>query len=315
MYYYERMISVVIPVHNEEGNVKEVCKELQAVLGALSEPFEIIFIDDGSTDETLSRLHELEGITILELSRNYGQAVALDAGFKHATGDLIVSIDGDGQNDPADIPALIAKLRNDQLDVVAGWRVARKDSHSIVFVTNAARMLRGLFIGDKVHDSGCTLRVYTRDAIKSLDIGGEMHRYILALLSWKGFRIGELPVAHRTRRSGVSKYRATKAVRGLIDLVYIWFIHKYSQRPLHLFGYMGFASFALGIGAGFWSIYGKLFLEVSLNRNGWFFIALFCTLAGILLFSLGVIIDLLLRIQLTASPFENRYRVRRVIEV
>ncbi len=306
----ERTLSVVIPVYNEADTIARLHAEIQRAVGGLAQRVEVIWVNDGSTDNSLAEMLALPAAVVIDLNRNYGQATALDAGFKYASGDIVVSLDGDGQNDPADIPTLMAKLDEECLDVVAGWRRERKDPGSILVVTHVARFLRHLFIGDPVHDSGCTLRVYRREAVKSLDIGGEMHRYVLALLRWKGFRIGEVEVAHRPRIAGESKYRSTKAVRGLIDLFYVWFIHKYSQRPLHLFGYLALMSFALGVGTGLWSLYGKLAWGLSLNRNGWFFLAFFFLLAGILFFSLGIVIDLLLRTQLTLSPHEKRYYVR-----
>jgi glycosyltransferase involved in cell wall biosynthesis len=305
--------SIVIPIHNEAGNITQLDAEIKAVLPRLGGTSEIIYIDDGSTDGSLEVLKTLRGVTIIELNRNYGQATALDAGFKAAGGAIVISLDGDGQNDPKDIPALLKKLEDEQLDVVAGWRKHRNDKHNILFITVVARILRRIFIGDIVHDSGCTLRVYRAKAVKSLDIGGEMHRFILALLKWKGFKIGEMVVSHRARTNGVSKYGPTKAFRGLIDLVYIWFIHKYSQRPLHLFGYMSFGAFALSAISGFWAIYGKLALGLSLNRNGWFFITFFFLLGGIIFFSFGIVIDLLMQIRFNTSKSEHRYYIRETI--
>jgi hypothetical protein len=167
-------------------------------------------------------------------------------------------------------------------------------------------------IQDVVHDTGCSFRVYTREAVKSLDIGGEMHRYILALLRWKGFRIGEVVVNDRARVHGVSKYNYTKAVRGFIDLIYVWFIHKYSQRPLHLFGYLSFSSFVVGFASLFYSVYAKIFLEVAINRNGWFFVAFFFILASIMFFSFGILIDLAMRALYLSSDHEDRYYIRSI---
>ncbi len=308
------LISVVIPVYNEEGAISNLFKEIKDVLKDLKVSFEIIFVNDGSTDNSLKKLKELEGVTIIELNRNYGQAVALDAGFKASRGDIVVSLDGDGQNDPQDIPKLLEKLKRENLDVVTGWRKNRKDRKYICFITFMARFLRRLFIKDEVHDSGCTLRVYRREAVKSLDIGGEMHRYILALLRWKGFKIGELEVNHRARRHGSSKYGFTKALRGLIDLIYIWFIHKYSQRPMHLFGVMSFVALIFGGASLFWSFYARIIFDISLNRNGWFFVGFFCILIGVVFFSFGIVLDLLIKIQLTMSPHEKRYYIRRIIK-
>ncbi len=303
-------ISAVVPVYNEEGALAALHTELVAALSALGGTYEVIYVDDGSTDNSLAVAKSLPGASIIALRRNYGQAVAMDAGLKAAEGDYIVTLDADGQNDPADIEKLLTKLTDEDLDVVAGWRRNRRDNADIRIITKAARWLRRAFISDVVHDSGCTLRVYTREAAKSLDIGGEMHRYILALLQWKGFRIGEAEVNHRPRTTGKSKYGPTKAIRGLIDLVYIWFLYKYSQRPLHLFGYMSFASGALGAAAFCWSVYGKIALGLSVNRNGWFLLAFFFLLASIIFFSFGIVLDLLIRSRYDTSPHEKRYYVR-----
>ncbi|MEJ0053253.1 MAG: glycosyltransferase family 2 protein [bacterium] len=309
----ETIYSAIVPVYNEAGNLAALHAELVSVFRNLGESFEIVYVNDGSTDPSLAELRALSGATILDLRRRYGQATALDAGFKAAEGETVITLDGDGQNDPADIPRLLAVLQEGKYDVVAGWRKSRADKHSVRILTRVGRALRRLLISDVVHDTGCTLRVYTREAAKSLDIQGEMHRYILALLHWKGFRIGEIAVSDRRRIHGISKYGASKAVRGLIDLLYIWFIHKYSQRPLHLFGYLSLASFTLGFLSLVWTLYGKLFLGLSLNRNGWFFLTFFFLLAAILLFSFGVIIDLLMRVYLNTSMNEKRYDVREVI--
>ncbi len=210
----------------------------------------------------------------------YGQATALHAGFAKAIGEIIISLDGDGQNDPADISRLLEKMQSENLDVVAGWRKVRSDKKGIRVLTKIGRVFRRALISDPVHDTGCTLRVYTREAAQSLDIGGEMHRYILALLRWKGFTIGEVIVNDRARLHGTSKYGYGKAVRGFIDLLYIWFIYKYSQRPLHLFGYMGLASFLLSIVSLIYTLYDKFALGLHINRNIWFFLTFFFLING-----------------------------------
>ncbi|KKQ77583.1 MAG: Glycosyl transferase GT2 family [Parcubacteria group bacterium GW2011_GWC1_38_6] len=309
-----KRISVIVPVYNEAGNIIPLHKEIKDSLASIKSNIEIIYVNDGSTDDSLIEMCSLQDVSILDLNRNYGQSVALDAGFKAATGEIIVTLDGDGQNDPCDIPHLLQKFEEDHLDVVAGWRKKRNDPWNIRFITDVARFFRRLIIGDIIHDSGCTLRVYRRAAVKSLDIGGEMHRYILALLKWKGFRIGELEVNHRLRTRGRSNYGSSKAFRGLIDLVYIWFIHKYSDRPVHLFGYMGLTSLGLAGLSLFWSLYEKIMKGLSLNRNGWFFIGSFFFLAGIIFFSFGIVIDIVIRMQLTLSPNEKRYYIREIIK-
>ncbi len=307
-------ISVVVPVFNEQDNITPLYEELKVALKGLTPSKEFIFVNDGSTDNSLQVLKSLKGVTVIDLNRNYGQAVALDAGFKQAEGDVVVSLDGDGQNDPQDIPRLLKKLQEEDWDVVAGWRKNRKDNKNICFITFVARFLRRIIISDVIHDSGCTLRVYRREAVKSLDIGGEMHRYIMALLRWKGFTITELEVNHRKRENGKSKYGPGKAFRGFVDLVYIWFIHKYSQRPMHFFGAASIFSFVFGSLALFWAFYSRIIYDLSLNRNGWFFIGFFCVLIGVVFFTFGIIMDLLIKLQLTTSPYEKRYYIRRLIK-
>jgi len=307
-------ISIVVPVYNEEGNITKLDKEIKDSVSKITSDIELIYINDGSTDKTLQELNVLKDVTVINLNRNYGQATALDAGFRACTGQYVVSLDGDGQNDPADIPLLLEKLLNEDLDVVAGWRKNRKDSNSINLLTRIGRLFRKLMISDIVHDTGCTLRVYTKEATECLDIGGEMHRYILAILKWKGFRIGEVVVNHRPRTIGKSKYNCTKAVRGFIDLVYVWFIQKYSQRPLHLFGYASFFLFFVSILSIAISIYQKIFLGQSANRSGYFLVGSFMFLTSVILFSFGIVIDLLIKIQFNTSKQERRYRIREIVK-
>ncbi len=305
--------SVVVPVYNEAGNITRLHTELCAIMDGLTKPYEIIYINDGSTDESAEELATLAPATVIDFNRNYGQATALDAGFKHATGETVISLDGDGQNDPADIPRLLAELESRELDVVAGWRKERKDTDRIKVLTRIGRFLRRYLIRDTVHDTGCTLRVYRQQAVKSLDLQGEMHRYILALLRWKGFRIDELVVTDRPRVHGVSKYGISKAVRGFIDLVFIWFIHKYSQRPLHIFGYVSLLVFAVGALFLLYAAYQKLFFGFPINRSGHFLLGAFSLLGAMVMFSFGVVIDLLIKIHLNNSPYEKRYYIRRIM--
>ena len=304
--------SVIVPVYNEQGNINILNKEIKDIMLTLKKNFEVIYINDGSTDKTIEELKLLKRVKIIDLNRNYGQSTALDAGFKAAEGEIIISMDGDLQNDPADIPALLIKLKKDKLDVVAGWRNKRKDKSSIKILTKTGRFLRKMLIKDSVHDTGCTLRVYKKKAAKSLDISGEMHRYILPILSWKGFRIGELIVNHRPRINGVAKYGPSKAIRGFIDLLYIWFIDKYSQRPLHVFGGAGIVSFGIGALIELILIYFKIFHTIDLSANAWFVLGFFFMIGGLIAFSFGIVIDLLMKIHLNNSPHEKRYYIREI---
>jgi len=304
--------SVVVPIYNEEGNIEKLDKEIRDVVSKLGS-YEIIYVNDGSKDNSLNNLKKLKNAVIIDLNRNYGQATALDAGFKASSGEVVISLDADLQNDPKDIPAMLKKLKDDDLDVVCGWRKHRKDKSGIKLLTKIGRLLRKVLIRDNVHDTGCTLRVYRKEAVKSLDIGGEMHRYIISLLRWKGFRIDELVVNHRPRFAGTTKYGYSKAVRGFIDLIYIWFIQKYYQRPLHIFGQLSLISLFLGVIMEIIMFYQRIFQNVDLSDNAFFSLGFFLILMGVIFFSFGITIDLLLKQQLNNSPYEKRYYIRDVI--
>ena len=305
--------SVIVPIYQEEGNIPELDSQLRVVMNKLGS-YEIIYINDGSKDNSLKELKKLKNCIIINLNRNYGQSIALDAGFKRASGDYIISIDGDLQNDPKDIPKLLEKLQKDNLDVVAGWRKKRKDKNGIKILTKIGRLFRSLLIKDNVHDSGCTLRVYRKEAAKSLDLWGEMHRYILAILRWKGFTIGELVVNHRPRIHGTTNYNYKKAYKGFIDLIYIWFLNKYSNRPLHMFGGIGVISSIIGALTILLAIYQKIAINLPLNRSGWFFIGFFLVIIGVIFFCFGMLMDLTIRTNFNTSKVEKRYYIRNIME-
>ncbi len=311
--------SVVVPVYDEEGNIEKLYSETKDVLNSLSKTksYEIIFVEDCSSDNSKDILKNIakkdKNVKIIVLNKNYGQSTALDAGFKASKGNLVISMDGDGQNDPADIPKMLEKLKKENLDVVTGWRKNRKDKSGIKLLSRFGKFLRSVFLHDRVHDTGCTLRVHKKEAVKSLDLQGEMHRYILALLRWKGFKIGEIPVNHRKRENGKSKYGYQKMYKGFIDLVYVWFIQKFSQRPLHIFGLAGIVSAGIGVLIEIWMAYQKIFNKISLSDNAWFLLGFFAIITGILLFSFGIVLDLLIKVYHNTSPFERRYYVNEVV--
>jgi glycosyltransferase involved in cell wall biosynthesis len=228
----KKMISIVIPILNEQENIALLNAEIRTALISLMRRFdaEIIYVNDGSTDGSLVEMRKLRGVKIINLTHRYGQGSALDAGFKAAQGEIVVSIDGDGQNDPNDIPALVEKMEDDGLDVVVGWRRDRKDRFSIRLISNIGMIMRRSIFRDAIHDTGCTLRVYTKEAVGALNIYGTMHRFIVFILAQKGFCIGEITVNHRRRIHGSSKYAATKFIRASIDFLYIWYIYKFRHR-------------------------------------------------------------------------------------
>jgi glycosyltransferase involved in cell wall biosynthesis len=304
--------SVVVPIYNEQGNIEKLNQEIKQVMTDLKKNYEIIYINDGSNDKTIYELKKLKKVKIIHLNRNYGQATALDAGFKIAKGEIVISMDGDMQNDPKDIPKLLKKLTK-EIDIVCGWRKYRKDKKGIKILTKIGRLMRKILIKDNIHDTGCTLRVYKKKAIKSLDLGGEMHRYILPILRWKGFKIDEVVVNHRPRINGKTKYGYSKAIRGFIDLIYVWFIKIYSQRPLHIFGIAGLVSVGLGFFMECRMVYEKLTQGIDLSANAWFPLGFYLILMGIVFFSFGIVIDLLMKIHLNNSPYERRYHIREII--
>lgn len=306
--------SVFAPVYNEEGNLTDLYHQVKTVMNHMG-TWELILINDGSQDNSLAEmkmLHEQHSeVVLVNLKRNYGQAVAMDAGFRQARGQYLISLDADLQNDPADIPQMFDKMQNQNLDVVTGWRRKRKDPAWMLIITKSARFLRGIFIGDGMKDSGCTLRIYKREYIQDLELWGEMHRYILALLKWRGAKIDQIEVNHRARLHGVSKYNWKKSLKGLVDLFYIWFWRKYSNRPLHLFGTAGLGLSFLGILTGLRTVW--LFIAgSSLSDSAWLILTIFFWIMGLQFFFFGVIIDLLIRIHYNSSPIEKRYSIYEI---
>ena len=213
-------ISIVVPVFNEAENITELHQQLIKSLNRTKKSYEIIIVDDGSTDNSRKILSNLKPLTIVTLRRNFGQTAALDAGIKQASGKYLVTLDGDLQNDPKDIPKMLNMLIKYDVDVVCGWRKKRKDNWSKKLISNSARWLRYKIIHDGVKDSGCTLRVYKIDCFKNLTLRGEMHRFIPAILKWRGFKIREIAVNHRSRKKGKSKYTITRTIKGFLDILF-----------------------------------------------------------------------------------------------
>jgi glycosyltransferase involved in cell wall biosynthesis len=306
------LLSFIVPVMNEAENIATLHAELVAAALQITKKsahsaFEIIFVDDGSTDNTVAELKKLSPITIIELRRNFGQTAALDAGIKAAKGEYLVTLDGDGQNDPGDVPALLNELIEKDVDVVCGWRAKRKDSSSKRFVSAGAKWLRSFLVNDGIHDSGCTLRVYRSECFEGLTLRGEMHRFIPALLKWRGYKVTEMPVNHRPRLHGVSKYSMSRTVKGFLDMLSLWFFRKYASRPLHFLGGLGLLSFAAGVALGSYLFVMRLFGLIALSDSIWPLAAVFLALFGIQMFVSG----LLMEMQISNQPGEM-YQVKRV---
>lgn len=291
--------SVVIPVRNEERNIAVLFSELKAVMDFLSEPYEIIFVNDGSTDNTKNEILKLKDVVMIDFVRGYGQSAAFDAGFHAATGDVVISMDGDLQYDPHDIPKLLRVLDKNKLDVVTGFRAKRMDRLSVRFMSFFGRFLRIVFFDDKIYDAGCSFRVYRRDCLLNLVLWGEMHRYMLLLLKKNGAKIGQIKVNHRKRIFGKTKYDFTKSFRGFIDLLFVWFILNFEDRPMHFFGYVSLVSFGISIVSVFFSLlFFVLFLMFS-------FVSFF----------LGVITDYTIRDFFRAGKSKGFYQIRKVYKI
>jgi glycosyltransferase involved in cell wall biosynthesis len=262
--------------------------------GINSVSFEIIFIDDGSEDKTVEICRSLQPLKLIQFRKNFGQTAAFDAGFKEAQGDIIVTLDGDLQNDPADIPLLLAELEKG-FDVVSGWRWQRKDSLMKKFFSRGANLLRKFLVEDHIHDSGCSLKAYKAGCFKDIDLFGEMHRFIPAILQLEGYSVGEVKVNHFPRIHGQTKYNWKRAIKGFVDMVSIWFWRKYSTRPVHLFGGGGILFSLAGLGILIWMAIGKIFFNFSLSEKIWPLIGVFLVVVGIQLFVFGLMADILIK--------------------
>ncbi len=243
------MISVVVPVHNEERTVALLLDELASTLDGIGRPWEAVFVDDGSTDGTFAALTTLHAasdhVRVVRLRRNFGKAAALQAGFAQARGEIVVTMDGDLQDDPAEIPRLLAKL-DEGFDLVSGWKTKRRDPLTRRIPSKLFNVVTGMIAGLRLHDMNCGLKAYRAEVLDGLRIYGELHRFIPVLAHDRGFRVAELPVNHRPRAHGRSRYGVERYVRGFLDLLTVSFMGRYRHRPLHLFGGMGLALGGLG---------------------------------------------------------------------
>jgi glycosyltransferase involved in cell wall biosynthesis len=301
-------ISVVVPVYNEVESLPELVSQLKKVLEDQGR-WEILFIDDGSTDGSSEYLKKLaqneDSIKLIRLHRNYGKSAALAEGFKYAEGDYVVTLDADLQDDPAEIPNLIAKLE-EGYDLVSGWKVDRKDPWTKTFPSRVFNFVTRFMTGVKIHDFNCGLKIYRQAVVKSLDIYGGRHRYIPALAGEKRFKVGEIPVNHRPRKYGKTKYGGTRFFHGFFDLLTILFLSRYTQNPLHLFGYFGLLCLIGAFVTELYVVYLKVFVGHPFQKH--VALMLFGTLIfvlGLWFFSVGLIAEMIARSQ---QGHENRVK-------
>jgi glycosyltransferase involved in cell wall biosynthesis len=292
-------LSVVVPVYNEEDNVEPLIGEINGVLRPLGKSYEIVVVDDGSKDRTfavLAKLHKEESILkIVRLKRNFGQTAALAAGLAYAGGEIVILMDGDGQNDPADIPALLKKLAEGN-DLVAGWRFNRRDPFfSRRLPSMFANRLISWTTKVKLHDYGCTLKAIRKDIAKNLKLYGEMHRFIPAIAYERGARITELKVNHRPRTRGQSKYRITRTLRVVLDLLTVKFLISYSTRPSHVFGPIGLLSGALGFLLAVYLSVQKWLYGVEIGGRPLLLLAVLLIFIGFQFVTMGLLGEMLAR--------------------
>jgi glycosyltransferase involved in cell wall biosynthesis len=310
-------LSVVIPLYDEEDNAIPLVREVSAVLDGLGRTAEIVVVDDGSTDDSFARLVAVQGeeprLRIVRLTRNYGQTAAMAAGIAEARGDLVVTMDADRQNDPRDIPSLLAALADD-VDVVHGWRVDRKDGWwNRRLPSLVANKLISAVTGTRLHDYGCTMRLMRTAIAKELPLYGELHRFIPALAADLGARVIEVPVRHRARTAGRSKYGIGRTVRVVLDLLTITFLSGFSTRPLHVFGVVGLVLAFLGFGLMAELGFERLVLGIPLGGRPIVLLAILLGIVGVQFISIGLVGEMVMRTyhESQAKPI---FRVREVRE-
>ena len=288
-------LSIIIPVKNEAGNVRELHRQLMHVLHVRGFDYEILFIDDGSRDTTLQELlkirHADPFVRVFEMRKNVGKALALQVGFSHARGTYVITMDGDLQDDPAEIPRFVAKL-NTGADVVSGWKIKRKDPLSKTIPSKIFNKLTAVCTGVEIHDFNCGFKAYRREVTRSLTLYGELHRYIPALAAWKGYRVTEIPVKHHPRKQGKSKYGITRIFKGFFDLITVSFLLQYRDKPLHLFGTVGFVLFTLGFIAGGYLTY-LWYLDIVIWNRPLLILSVLLLILGVQFFFFGLIAEMI----------------------
>jgi glycosyltransferase involved in cell wall biosynthesis len=292
-------LSVVIPLYNEEENIPILYEKLREHLDHLKKEYEILFVDDGSTDRTLHILEDIQSkdsrAVVLSLRRNFGQTAAFAAGFDFARGDVIVTIDGDLQNDPADIPKLLELIKEN--DLVSGWRKNRKDPFfSRRLPSLIANWLISNVTGVKLHDYGCSLKAYRRDVIKNLKLYGEMHRFIPAVASWYGVRVAEVEVLHNPRLKGRTKYGISRTIKVVLDLITVKFLQSFSTKPIQFFGPAGIMSGFLGFLISLYLSIDKVFFGHNIGGRPLLLLGALLIIVGIQLIGMGLLGEMLVRV-------------------
>jgi len=291
-------ISAIVPIYNEDTCIEQLYEELTESLEKITKKYEIILVDDGSTDNTYKIIKSIAAkdshIVIVKLRKNFGQTPALLAGFHNTSGNIIITLDADLQNDPADIPRLLEKLGKG-FDVVCGWRMDRQDNIIKRLPSKLSNFLNRKITGVKIHDSGCTLRAYKKEAVKDIKLYGENHRYIPAIIAGKGFKVTEIVTRHRPRQFGKSKYGTGRLLKGLLDLLTLKFLIRYSSRPIHILGSLGFIVLFLGFLSGIYLLVEKFYYGMAIANRPLLMLTVLLGIMGIQLFFTGVLAEMLVR--------------------
>ena len=308
-------LSIVVPLYNEEENIHILYEKLKETLDPLGKEYEILFVDDGSTDRTLPLLEEIQSkdnrVIVLSLRRNFGQTAAFAAGFDFARGDIIVTIDGDLQNDPADIPKLLELMKGH--DLVSGWRKKRNDPFfTRRFPSIMANWLISNVTGVKLHDYGCSLKAYRRDVIKNLKLYGEMHRFIPAVASWYGVRVAEIEVAHLPRLRGRSKYGISRTIKVVLDLITVKFLQSFSTKPIQFFGPVGIISGFLGFLISLYLSIDKIFYGHNIGGRPLLLLGALLIIVGIQLIGMGLLGEMLVRVY-HESQRKPTYVIKKIL--
>ena len=305
-------LSVILPVLDEVDSLDLLYRELTTVLQSLGRPYELIFVDDGSRDASFTRIEKLhrsdDRVRAIQLRRNFGKAAALAVGFRAARGDILITLDADLQDDPAEIPRLLARLEEGQ-DLVSGWKRDRQDPCSKTWPSRLFNGVTGWLTGVRLHDFNSGFKAYRREVAEEIRLYGELHRFIPALAAWKGFRVDELPVHHRARRFGRSKFGSARFWRGCLDLVTVLFLTRYTRRPLHLFGGLGLAAWTVGFGANLYLTGLWLAGVRPIGTRPLLAFGVLSMLVGIQFFAVGLLSELVLSYQ-TKSADDVSVRCR-----
>ena len=310
-------LSVVIPVFNEEKNIEELYQELESILSGIGKQFEIIFIDDGSTDDSFTLLKRMQKkddrVVVIKLRKNFGQTAALSAGFDHAVGDIVITMDGDLQNDPKDIPKLL-KIIEEGFDMACGWRFNRKDRFiNRRLPSMLANKIISWTTNVKLHDYGCTLKAFRKEVVEGINLYGEMHRFIPAVASTMGVGIEEVKVNHRARKYGTSKYGISRTIRVILDLITIKFLLSYATRPIQIFGLLGFFSAMGGSGLVILMAIQRQVYKIPMANRPLLLLAILLIFIGLQFVTLGLLGELQAR---TYHETQNKpiYVIRNILK-